>query len=95
VAGFLVTATYNGKIDERRDRRIRDACRRCGARTEPYHDENGVPIGSYSDIDWTIIGNNEHKLRIYMRTREQAVRLVSELRGCGLLVGGIEKTDDD
>jgi hypothetical protein len=92
VSGFLVTATYNGKIDERRERRIHDACRRCGARSEAYPDENDV---SYSDIEWTMTNDNEHELRIYMRNRERAIQLVSELRGCGLLVGGIEKTNDD
>jgi hypothetical protein len=95
VSGFLVTATYKGKIDERRDRRINDACRRCGARSEVYHDENGVLIGSSSDIDWTMTDDNELELRVYMRTREHAIRLASELRGCGLLVGGIEKADEN
>ena len=92
---FVVTATYEGKMDKRREQRIHAAFERCRVRlpvlVEPLTPEqqaNGVIPISFTNVEWT---SNEDgtqtELTIYVDGHERATRLASELRACGLLVG--------
>jgi hypothetical protein len=90
---FVVTATYEGKMDERREQRIHAAFKRCGVRlpvVEPLTPEqlaNGAFPVFFSDIEWlSNEDNTQTELTIYIDGHEQATRLKSELRACGLLV---------
>jgi hypothetical protein len=74
---FIVTAIYEGKLDERREQRIHDVFMRCGIRA--------------AEIEWTAEGTSENDLTSNQLTftigeHERAVRLGSELRACGLMV---------
>ena len=99
---FVVTATYEGKMDKRREERIHAAFKRCGVRlpvVKPLTPEqlaNGEFPVFFSNIEW--ISNEdgtETELTIYVNGDEQATRLKSELRACGLLVGTAAQVNSD
>ncbi|MFZ2078922.1 MAG: hypothetical protein WAV38_20165 [Xanthobacteraceae bacterium] len=81
----IVTATYKGEIDARRERRIKAAVERCGE--------------LWVRVDWT-----EHKFGGHITTEltiaicddhERAIRLASELRACGLMVGVATELEEE
>jgi hypothetical protein len=102
---MIVTAKYDGKIDEGREARIHKVFDRCGVRLgvhEPLTPEQ-VARGEFSvaftDVEWTSNhdGTWTH-LRIYLGDDEhdRAKRLASELRACGMVVGiGSDDVEDD
>jgi hypothetical protein len=77
---FIVTASYEGKIDVRRERRIHAAFKRCGVCL--CRSEYGG-----GDVNW--MQNDaatDHEIEIWVDQRERATRLASELRANGLIV---------
>jgi hypothetical protein len=80
---FVVTATYEGKMDKRREQRIHAAFGRCGVRLS-------VSVEWTSNEDGT-----QTELTIYVDDHERAARLKSELRACGLLVGTAAQVNSD
>ena len=80
---FVVTATYEGKMDQRRKQRIYAALERCDL-WMPAVPSSGF---SYPDVNWTSNEDGtETDVEIYVKGHERATRLASELRACGLLV---------
>ena len=91
---FVVTATYEGKMDKRREQRIHAAFKRCGVLLPvlqpltPEQQANGEFPIAFTNVEW--ISNEddtETELTIYVDGHERATRLASELRACGLQVG--------
>ena len=89
---FVVTATYQGKMDKRREQRIHAAFKRWDvlplAPAEPLTPEqqaNGEFPVFFTNVEWTSNEDDtQTKLTIYVRGHERATRLQSELRACGL-----------
>ncbi len=94
---FLVKARYEGEIDDRREQRIHAAFDRCGVRVGVFSTADAIEPGEvrvgFSDVDWSQGENDdgeiEHQIEIYVGDRERAVRLVSELKACGM-IGAME-----
>ena len=99
--GIIVTARYEGKIDDRRERRIHAAFERCGVRMGVFKvDEtadgelrkadgaDGEMTFGFSDVEWTLNEDEtDHELEIFVGDGvERANRLAAELRACGMIV---------
>jgi hypothetical protein len=89
---MIVTAQYQGKMDERREQRIHAAFKRCDVQTAAHSayvlksgDGSEIPV-MFTNVEWT---SNEDgtdtELTIYVDGCERATRLASELRACGLM----------
>jgi hypothetical protein len=71
---IILTAKYEGKIDDRREQRIHAAFKRCG-------------VSPRFDVDWTSEDETDHELEIFVGDGlERANRLAAELRACGMIV---------
>jgi len=88
MSGYTVTAFYEPKMDDKRHDRIHTAFKRCGVRLA-VHDltaEHGFSV-TFSDVDWTALEDgSETELIIHCEELDNATRLVSELRACGMIV---------
>jgi hypothetical protein len=92
---MIVSAEYRGKLSASREQRLYKAFDRCGVRLGQPAPMLGAVLGlgvkvTVSDVDWSSNDDETwHGLKIHVSDdeRERAVRLASELRGYGMIVG--------
>jgi hypothetical protein len=86
---MIVTAKYEGTMDEKRGQRVLDAFERCGVRLAVFDPDEKIEPGEmhigFSDVDWSQDEDGE-ELEIHFDDHERATRLAAELRSCGLRV---------
>lgn len=96
---MMVSAEYRGKMDEAREGRVHKVFERYGVRFGEPSPVLSKALGvraTVSDVEWTCNADgtwNRLKIHIDEEERERAVRLASELRACGMVVG--VGSDDD
>ena len=88
MTGFIIHASYEPKLGERREQRIYDALERCNVRTGelmPFTLDGSS--GDFSDVNWNSNRDGTgNELEIYVDDPLRATRAASELRACGMVV---------
>jgi hypothetical protein len=88
---FVVTAAYEPKMDEKRERRIHTALDRCDVKRGVDTGLRGQVGGHsfpirFSEIDWIALEDgSQTELTIHV-DEKRAKKLASELRACGMIV---------